>query len=45
VHRYFFRLFALDVESLGEIRSKDEFDRKVQEHTIEKAELMGRFEK
>ncbi len=45
VHRYFFRLFALDVESLGEISSKDEFDRKVQEHTIEEAELMGRFEK
>jgi Raf kinase inhibitor-like YbhB/YbcL family protein len=45
IHRYYFRLFALDTESLGEIKSMDEFDRKVQEHTIEKAELMGRFEK
>lgn len=45
VHRYYFRLFALDVESLGEIRGMDDFDRKVREHTIEKAELMGRFEK
>ena len=45
VHRYFFRLFALNTESLGEIHSMNEFDKKVQEHTIEKAELMGRFEK
>ena len=45
VHRYFFRLFALDTASLGEIHSMNEFDKKVQEHTIEKAELMGRFEK
>lgn len=45
VHRYYFRLFALDTESLGEIHSMNEFDKKVQEHTIEKAELMGRFEK
>lgn len=45
VHRYYFRLFALDTESLGEIHSMSEFDKKVQEHTIEKAELMGKFEK
>lgn len=45
VHRYFFRLFALDVESLGDIRNMDEFDRKIQDHTIDKAELMGKFEK
>ena len=45
VHRYFFRLFALNTESLGEIHSMNEFDEKVQKHTIEKAELMGRFEK
>ena len=45
VHRYYFRLFALDTESLGEIRSLSEFDKKVQEHTLEKAELMGKFEK
>jgi len=45
VHRYYFRLFALDTESLGEIHSMSEFDRKIPEHTIEKAELMGKFEK
>jgi hypothetical protein len=45
VHRYYFRLFALDTESLGDIHNAAEFDRKVKEHTIEEAELMGRFEK
>lgn len=43
VHRYYFRIFALDTESLGDIRDKDEFDKKVEEHLIEKAELMGKF--
>jgi len=42
-HRYYFRVFALDTESLGDIRSMDEFDKKVAEHTIEKAEVMGKF--
>jgi len=45
VHRYYFRLYALDVESLGSISSMDEFDKKVEEHTIAKAELMGKFQK
>ena len=45
IHRYYFRLSALDTESLGAIHSMAEFDRKVQEHTIEEAELMGKFEK
>ncbi len=45
VHRYYFRLFALDTESLGNITSEDDFDKKVEEHTIGKAELMGRFKK
>jgi Raf kinase inhibitor-like YbhB/YbcL family protein len=45
VHRYYFRIHALDVESLGSISSMEEFDRKVAEHTIEQAELMGQFEK
>lgn len=43
VHRYYFRLYALDTASLGDIRDMDEFDKKVEEHTIEKAELMGKF--
>ncbi len=45
VHRYYFRLFSLDTESLGNITSQEEFDKKVEEHTIGKAELMGKFEK
>lgn len=45
IHRYYFRIHALDVESLGTIGSMDEFDRKVEEHTIEMAEIMGKFEK
>ena len=45
VHRYYFRLHALDVEELGSINSMDEFDQKVEEHTIAKAELMGKFQK
>jgi hypothetical protein len=45
VHRYYFRLFALDVESLGSIKSMEEFDKKVEAHAIDKAELMGKFEK
>ncbi|MGM0529748.1 MAG: YbhB/YbcL family Raf kinase inhibitor-like protein [Bacteroidota bacterium] len=45
VHRYYFRLHALDAETLGNINSMDEFDKKVEEHTIARAELMGKFQK
>lgn len=45
IHRYYFRLFALDIESLGDIRTIDEFDEKIQKHTLEEAELMGKFKK
>ncbi|MFW5916541.1 MAG: YbhB/YbcL family Raf kinase inhibitor-like protein [Bacteroidota bacterium] len=45
VHRYYFRLHALDVETLDKISSMDEFDKKVEEHTIAMAELMGKFQK
>jgi len=44
-HRYFFRLYALDIENLGKIEDMEEFDKKVKEHTLEKAELMGKYEK
>jgi Raf kinase inhibitor-like YbhB/YbcL family protein len=45
IHRYFFRLFALDTESLGDIQSMDDFDEKVKKHTLAEAELMGKFKK
>lgn len=45
VHRYYFRLYALDVKKLGKVKNMDNFDKKVEEHTIAKAELMGKFEK
>ena len=44
LHRYFFRLYALDVETL-EADSSEELYRQVEEHAIAKAELMGKFEK
>jgi len=44
VHRYFFRLFALDVESL-DATDKGDFYRQAEEHAIAKAELMGNYEK
>jgi len=45
VHRYYFRLFALDTESLGDVKDMADFDEKVKIHTIEEAELMGKFKK
>jgi hypothetical protein len=45
IHRYYFRLFALDTESLGDIKNMNDFDEKVKIHTIEEAELMGKFKK
>lgn len=44
-HRYFFRLYALDTETLGRIDDMEEFDKKVKEHTLEKAELIGKYKK
>jgi len=44
LHRYFFRLYALDVETF-EANSKAEFYKQVEEHAIAKAELMGKFQR
>lgn len=44
VHRYFFKLYALDVESL-DADNKDDFYEQVEEHSIAKAELMGKYKK
>ncbi|MBD3215969.1 MAG: YbhB/YbcL family Raf kinase inhibitor-like protein [Candidatus Lokiarchaeota archaeon] len=42
VHRYFFRVYALDTESLMGI-TKNNFTDKFEEHAIAKAELMGKY--
>jgi Raf kinase inhibitor-like YbhB/YbcL family protein len=41
-HRYFFRVYALNVERLEGITKKN-FMQKIKEHAIETAELMGRY--
>lgn len=44
LHRYFFRLYALNVETF-EANSKAEFYKEVQKYAIAKAELMGKFKR
>ncbi len=44
VHRYFFRLYALDIERL-DAEDKDDFYEQAEEHAIAKAELMGKYVK
>lgn len=46
-HRYFFILFALDVESLNldAAVKRDEIERAMEGHVLEQAELMGRYER
>lgn len=45
-HRYFFKLYALDVMlDLEEAVTKKELEAVMQEHILEKAELMGRYDR
>ncbi len=46
-HRYFFTLYALDVESLGlsEGASRDQVEQALKDHVVGKAQLMGRYER
>ena len=44
-HRYYFTIYALDVEKLGAISTMDEFDSEVEKHTLDKAVLMGNFKR
>jgi len=43
-HRYFFRIYALDVEKLEGVK-KNSFKEIVKEHTIESAEIIGLYKK
>jgi len=43
-HRYFFTIYALDTESLEGLNKRNFFDR-VEQHTIEKAEIMGLYKR
>lgn len=45
-HRYFFKLYALDTMlSLKEGASKAEVEKAMERHILEKAQLMGRYER
>jgi len=44
VHRYFFKLYALNVESL-EAENSDDLYKQVEQHKIEEAVLMGKYTK
>lgn len=46
-HRYFFKLYALDVETLGleAGASKDAVQKAMDDHVLAEAELMGQFER
>jgi len=46
-HRYFFTLYALDVESLGlsEGASRDQVEQALKDHVVGEAQLMGRYER
>lgn len=44
-HRYYFKLYALDIFfDLPKGLTKDEIEKKIEGHVLEKAELMGRYE-
>jgi len=41
-HRYFFRVYALDKVELEDV-NKNNFEKKFEDHLIQKAELMGKY--
>jgi len=45
-HRYFFKLYALDTElDLPEKATKEQVEKAMEGHILEKSELMGRYER
>ncbi len=45
VHRYYFKIYALNVERIETIGLMKEFDEQIRKHVIDEAELMGKYEK
>lgn len=43
-HRYFFKVYALDIETLDGV-TKENFVEKVKEHTLDSAELIGLYQR
>jgi Raf kinase inhibitor-like YbhB/YbcL family protein len=43
IHRYFFKIYALNIENLKDV-SKKNFKQKIQDYVIESAEIIGRYE-
>jgi Raf kinase inhibitor-like YbhB/YbcL family protein len=45
-HRYFFKLYALDIKlTSAKISNKKDLETAMEGHIIERAELMGRYER
>ena len=42
-HRYYFIVYALDVEDLGKINNKNDFFEKVEAHALAKGEFMSKY--
>lgn len=42
-HRYYFTVYALDIEDLGIIKNKSDFFNKVNQHTIAKAQIVAKY--
>jgi Raf kinase inhibitor-like YbhB/YbcL family protein len=44
-HRYFFKLYALDIDSLDLLRgaSREEVERAMRDHILDRTEFMGRY--
>jgi Raf kinase inhibitor-like YbhB/YbcL family protein len=44
-HRYFFRLYALNVESIPDDITKENYTEMVEKHSIDRAEYMGTYDR
>lgn len=45
-HRYFFRVYALDIPTLASaVRTRQDLEKAIETHTLATAQLMGRYER